>query len=457
MKSGSSFVPIFQDSVSGGRASNEKLRANSLSPRSSIRGAHTEIICEGFVYKRGDWRNPSYKKRYMILTSNVVTYYKTKEDRQADNAPCGKFSSESLNVECDTGRCDGPDGLMACFAMTPANIPFNKGHVRRILCGCDSLSERQKWTDALTASSVKYANDPKDRHQLHTDFSTKPAQRNLRLKSTASFDRRIANDSESKKNLVARPFPVRSASYHGELSPCLSPARSPLESGSPPEDGRTYLRIQAWMAEESSKRAALEKEMADAREKQQQQLDKMEALLSAILLKIDSSNTKIDTVQTSLGALASSSMNQESATTKTMPFHDSVAGSGLSSHESSCSSLPNSRHPSPQESQGRVQCAPDESAPEAMRGGKGIEISIAESIMDDILFAQQHMDENSSPTDATVATASFSTRHPGLLAPQAGFGEGNRRQQELEAASREMKAATAAFDALRQKMRSVSD
>ena len=423
----------------------------------------------------------------------MVTYYKTKADMQAENMPAGTFLTDGILVEADTGRCEGPDGLMATFAMTPANIALNQGHVRRIVCGCDSLQERQHWTDSLTLASkglrLQGSTNARD-HNESVMTRELPAQRKLR--TNASSDRILVTEmagGEQGVESVVRPLAKRSASYHGESSGAVSPtaslaALSPVESAiSPGEGGQMYLRLQAWMAKESCKREAFETKMLDARAKQDQQLEKIEALLSVILLKMDASDNKIKTVQTCLAhlsarspgatphaALGSSSANQNGATAHiaTIPTSGRDQTQGLPSQarsyphspqQDNSSCLPKTSHPSPHQPQsiGHSAGGPPEKETSDACGDKSVDESMAESIIGDVLFAQQHMIETSSFADTAVATVAFSTEPLQRGAQQAGRGVGDRRQQQMDEAALEMEAASAAFDSLRQKILSLSD
>jgi hypothetical protein len=446
----------------------------------------------------------------MILRSNVVTYYKTKPDMQAENMPAGSFMTDGMRLEADTGRCEGPDGLMASFAITPANITANQGHVRRIVCGCDSLEERQRWTDSLTLASKGLRLQGSTNARGHNESAMireLPAQRKLRtLSSDASSNRILVTEmaggeqgGQQGVDSFVRPLAMRSASYHGESSGAVSAtaslaALSPMESvASPGEGGQMYLRLQAWMAKESSKRELFEREMLDARTKQDQQLDKIEALLSVILLKMDASDKTVKTCLDRLSAgspeatpnaaLGSVSANLNGATAHiatiptsdrdqtrgfVAPCHGAAAARALPSRTMSyphppqqdgSSCLPKTSEPSPRQSQGTGHSAggPPEKETSDACGDKSVDESIAESIIGDILFAQQHMNETSSFADTAVATVAFSTEPLEKGAQQAGRGVGDRRQQQMDEAALEMEAASAAFDSLRQKIRSLSD
>ena len=98
----------------------------------------------GWVWKRGAW-NRAWKKRWFVLEGGVLSYYKSEmsEETQAS------LSLEGLKIEPACGEADGPDGPLLCFAMTPSDDPVNRPHVRRILCGCESMDDREMWIKGL--------------------------------------------------------------------------------------------------------------------------------------------------------------------------------------------------------------------------------------------------------------------------------------------------------------------
>ena len=92
----------------------------------------------------------------------MLTYYKSKEDVSSRADAQGSLLVANMKVEEDAGTQRvyvGPGSAyssgieVSCFAITPAHAPASEGHQhhRRIICGCELLSERKKWTDALAA------------------------------------------------------------------------------------------------------------------------------------------------------------------------------------------------------------------------------------------------------------------------------------------------------------------
>jgi len=107
---------------------------------------------EGWVHKRGDWRNPTFQRRWFVLEGGVLRYFKAKEDENSPDKAQACLSLREMVVEADAGSEAGPDGKVWCFAFTPGDVQGNEGHHRRILCGCQSESERDAWASALIAA-----------------------------------------------------------------------------------------------------------------------------------------------------------------------------------------------------------------------------------------------------------------------------------------------------------------
>lgn len=116
----------------------------------------------GWVYKRGGF-NPAFKKRWFVLRGGrhpILMYYKSKADADAQRPPRGSLDVAGVLVEADTGSALGADGQVYCFAIYPAEDDTDS-HIRRLLCGCLSLSERAQWTKVLTdAASSDSAPSP---------------------------------------------------------------------------------------------------------------------------------------------------------------------------------------------------------------------------------------------------------------------------------------------------------
>ena len=93
-------------------------------------------VCEGWVWKRGNLLNSQYQKRWFLLRGGVLRYFKSKEEAASSRAEAqGTLSVARMHVEGDTGTDQGPEGPLAGFAITPAAVAENRGHVRRIQCG----------------------------------------------------------------------------------------------------------------------------------------------------------------------------------------------------------------------------------------------------------------------------------------------------------------------------------
>lgn len=128
----------------------EKLE-NDRTKGSSNEGAN-EHFREGWCFKRGDWRNPTYQKRWFVLKGDTLWYFKSKQDAESTDNASGSLCVRDMLVEADAGVHSGPEGSLLCFALTPADVAENEGHVRRILCGCVSAEERDAWSTALSAA-----------------------------------------------------------------------------------------------------------------------------------------------------------------------------------------------------------------------------------------------------------------------------------------------------------------
>ena len=107
---------------------------------------------EGWVYKQGDWRNPSFKKRWFLLTQQaehphlpVLYYFKSRQDSHDAALSSGALQCAGLLFEPDVGvENSAQSGPLHCFAMTSAAGSASTT-TRRIVCGCLSASERFRW------------------------------------------------------------------------------------------------------------------------------------------------------------------------------------------------------------------------------------------------------------------------------------------------------------------------
>lgn len=61
------------------------------------------------------------------------------------------------NMLLESNVDQGPASKLFCFALTPANVQQNKGHVRRMLCGCESEKAREEFCAAIAASKAAFA------------------------------------------------------------------------------------------------------------------------------------------------------------------------------------------------------------------------------------------------------------------------------------------------------------
>ena len=125
--------------------------------------AQSCVVHAGWVYKRGGV-HPTMKKRWFVLRGGehpILMYFKSKADADAQRPPTGSLDVAGVLVEADTGSALGADGQVYCFAIYPAEDDTD-GYVRRLLCGCNSSSERAQWTKVLTdaASGKSFANFP---------------------------------------------------------------------------------------------------------------------------------------------------------------------------------------------------------------------------------------------------------------------------------------------------------
>ena len=104
------------------------------SVNSQVCTAQPAIVCSGWVWKRGDWRNPSYKKRWFVLFEDgALDYFSSPNDPKTDRL--GSLHCRRMHVEEDAGsNLQG----MHRFAIT------GKG-TRRLVLACPSLSERALW------------------------------------------------------------------------------------------------------------------------------------------------------------------------------------------------------------------------------------------------------------------------------------------------------------------------
>jgi hypothetical protein len=131
----------------------EKSKSSSVDTKSII-------MLEGWVYKRGNWMNPSFKKRWFVMHEDrdgkgvQISYYKS--DRPADRVhPLGCLSLEGMKAEvhADTGK----KSRRFSFSLTPSVKNTNGNKTRTMVCAVETFEERRKWTEKLATSRAKMA------------------------------------------------------------------------------------------------------------------------------------------------------------------------------------------------------------------------------------------------------------------------------------------------------------
>jgi hypothetical protein len=99
-----------------------------------------QTACSGWVYKRGDWRNPLFQKRWAVLTSDGwIKYYASKGESSKHGTSKGSISCERLVIEEDTGMSLGSN--LFCFSIT---VTFGTSK-RKMHLACDTDTERLMW------------------------------------------------------------------------------------------------------------------------------------------------------------------------------------------------------------------------------------------------------------------------------------------------------------------------
>ena len=59
-----------------------------------------------------------------------------------------------IEPEADPSPLSSKNKAKVYFAVTPANIPQNQGHVRRMVLACDKASDRDEWVRVLSSAST---------------------------------------------------------------------------------------------------------------------------------------------------------------------------------------------------------------------------------------------------------------------------------------------------------------
>jgi hypothetical protein len=147
---------------------------------------------------QGDWKDPTFKKRYFILRRRgsksqrvgsdaadegaELTWYRSQEDAGLGSPARGSLDVANMKIEDEAGIHTvrplnplEPRISIACFALLPANIPANQAHLRRIVCGgqlapgdiTGSSRERKKWCETLRAcvASVSQGGNAADKQK----------------------------------------------------------------------------------------------------------------------------------------------------------------------------------------------------------------------------------------------------------------------------------------------------
>ena len=244
--------------------------------------------------------------------------------------------------------------------------------------------------------------------------------------------------AQRSENYVA-PVSVRLRSADGIGSPVASRSASlsnfspdqPFPSADSAFDSRMSLRLQAWMMEETKLRTEFQKEMESARMKQQQQLDSIETLVTAILVKMDGKDKKVDAIHKFVQALPAFGSEPDNATT-------TIAGAVQKSaqettQEGQENSSTSSTQPPAMRQNESVHCSQNISQPmsrnadqhsplqaghrienlapaprngetltrecvDGMKQGVGRRESMEDCVLEDLLFAQ-----HTSPTDVAIS------------------------------------------------------
>ena len=114
-----------------------------------------QLSMQGWVWKQGGLLGRSYQKRWFILQGGNLQYFKSKEVTSLEAARAS-LSVHGMLVERGAPSAEaavpGQVSALYCFALTPCDLKENKGHVRRMLCGCASESERDEWCAAIAAA-----------------------------------------------------------------------------------------------------------------------------------------------------------------------------------------------------------------------------------------------------------------------------------------------------------------
>jgi len=122
----------------------------AMSGSSSNDTATRDAAFSGWIWKKGDWRNPYFQRRWGVLQEGKLAYYKSEEDAREKKKARGEIAVAGMRIQRDTGSDLSPAGdPLALFSITPTNTAENRGHVRTIVLGAESQELRARWVDAL--------------------------------------------------------------------------------------------------------------------------------------------------------------------------------------------------------------------------------------------------------------------------------------------------------------------
>lgn len=123
-----------------------KSREESTLPSEREEGV-PEYVVSGCVYKRGNWMNPTFQKRWMTLSfDGVLAYYLSENDQRTGTRNCqGKLSCKGMKITEDTGQSIF-SGKLFCFAVAASSRALDG---RYMTLACDTNAERTEWVMSL--------------------------------------------------------------------------------------------------------------------------------------------------------------------------------------------------------------------------------------------------------------------------------------------------------------------
>ena len=159
-----------------------------------------------------------------------MTYWLSKEDSQSEDNALGSLSVRGMRVEGDVGREEGPEGALFCFAITPAAVDANQGHIRRIVCGCQTQHQQSLWSLALTAArdetmkiqeKIMESEAVLDDDKLYATFNILTAKGGLNGGRTFCF--RVENEEKREEWISGLQEQVEKAKHEEEMSRLHNP------------------------------------------------------------------------------------------------------------------------------------------------------------------------------------------------------------------------------------------